>query len=849
MRRKKKNSFILLLFILLAGIGIGYALLTQNFNIIGSSTVASSTWDIHFDNLQVTEGSVSLEEGDSAASIDQTTHTDINYAVTLSLPGDFYEFTVDVVNAGTIDGMVSVVTSKLNDVVIDNEHPVPDYLIYSVKYDDDIEIEESHLLAVGETETYKVRVEFDSEITGDNLPSDTQTLNFNFGVTYVQADDTAQPVPHPSTLYGVLEDAANEGTYATKYTGDHQDSYAGTGNKDIYHWYAINDPTNALATEILDKNNVVFAGHCWQILRTTDTGGVKLIYNGEAENNQCLNTRGNHVGYGGNRTTQNLASNYYYGTSYNYDSTNNVFSLFGTLTQETWNETTGPTLVGKYTCKQTTESGTCATLYLVESYYNTSSGYVIPLNSNSHYSQFGTLQYNANYDSPSYAGYMYNAAYSYHALSTTSENILSTNSLSTSYWYAHNAVWGSPITYRYNLDNPYQVSSTTDYPNLVGEYTFRSSTQTNTNTNVYYIAAVNNTTMYYIQLDNTANHTLEDVNYTYTYGDSYTDNGNGTYTINNPTTIYRSDWYTGYSNVKNKYVCKNATNNTCSELRYTTTSYATSITYIKVADVYKYAKGFTWDGNKYVLDNDTSVSFWNISDSANQTSLNNAHYTCWNTTGECTSISYVYSLLSGVRYYINLSNGESIEDAMNKMLYSNDVNTINSTIKTGVDAWYAKYLSNYDSYIEDTIFCNNRSQTNADTNGWNPNGGVITGNNDFLNFKEYDTTSDLSCTNETDQFSTLNSKAQLIYKVGLISSPEVKLLSNVKACATGMDYWLFSPHFFNQNRPAVRRMSSLGILGNYIVQASHGVRPAISLKPGTTYTSGDGSMASPYIVN
>ena len=130
------------------------------------------------------------------------------------------------------------------------------------------------------------------------------------------------------TLYNVLKSAAEEGTYAKEYTGEHQDSIAGVGSKKIYHWYGSN---NTNGTAILDKNNVLFAGHCWQMLRTTDTGGVKMIYNGEAENGKCLNTRGNHVGYA-SRTTQTLNTTYYYGTSYTYDKTNSVFSLDGTIT-------------------------------------------------------------------------------------------------------------------------------------------------------------------------------------------------------------------------------------------------------------------------------------------------------------------------------------------------------------------------------------------------------------------------------------------------------------------------------------------------------------------------------------
>ena len=37
-------------------------------------------------------------------------------------------------------------------------------------------------------------------------------------------------------------------------------------------------------------NNVLFANFCWRIVRTTETGGVKLIYDGVPSNGQCNNT-------------------------------------------------------------------------------------------------------------------------------------------------------------------------------------------------------------------------------------------------------------------------------------------------------------------------------------------------------------------------------------------------------------------------------------------------------------------------------------------------------------------------------------------------------------------------------
>ena len=41
------------------------------------------------------------------------------------------------------------------------------------------------------------------------------------------------------------------------------------------------------------NNRVIFANFCWRIVRTTETGGVKLIYDGVPSNGQCNNTGSN----------------------------------------------------------------------------------------------------------------------------------------------------------------------------------------------------------------------------------------------------------------------------------------------------------------------------------------------------------------------------------------------------------------------------------------------------------------------------------------------------------------------------------------------------------------------------
>ena len=227
--------------------------------------------------------------------------------------------------------------------------------------------------------------------------------------------------------------------------------------------------------------------------------------------------------------------------------------------------------------------------------------------------------------------------------------------------------------------------------------------------------------------------------------------------------------------------------------------------------------------------------------------LNTHHYTCFNDTGECSTLSYInYAETpsnAAYIYYINLTDGKSINDALNEMLLNDNVNQVNSIIKKGIDEWYKKYMISYTSKLEDTIFCNDRSI--YDLGEWNPNGGGVTPS---LLFKNYNSNTGLNCGNMTDKFSTLNSKAQLLYPVGLLTSPEIRLLNNPNISKNATMYWLNSPYAVGYNFVIEQFVDNYGEVSTEYVENKYGVRPVISLKPGTEYASGTGSMADPYIV-
>ena len=468
------------------------------------------------------------------------------------------------------------------------------------------------------------------------------------------------------SLYNVLKNEAINNGSAAKYTGEHADAYDGSGTEDIYY-FTSND-------NVLEKNNVIFANHCWQMIRTTDTGGVKMIYNGEPENNTCGNNRQTHIGYNGRGTTS-LNENYYYGNDYIYDEENKKFILSGNIVSATWNATTGPTLIGKYTCKDISPTEPCSTLYYVESYNDATSAHTFSLNSTSNYSLFGTMQFNPS-NSLSHVGYMYNASY---------------------------------------------------------EYTKETA-------------------------------------YTYLYGSDFT--------------------------------------------------YSTST-------------------KRYTLTNTTSTS-------GSISSLSDRHYTCLNSSGSCTEIAYIFdyydsSIFSDDIYYIKFSGGKSVSDVINEMLYANDVNKNDSIIKKALDLWYQHYMTDYTRYIEDIVFCYDR--TIQSLGPFNPNGGSL---EEQLYFAGHTTSGDLSCNNQTDRFSVSNPKARLTYPVGIASMADLYYLNNNSRKAGGA-YYIGTPYFYTSTSYN-RLINSSGQFSNSSTSSKYGLRPVISLKPDIEYIYGNGSTLEPYII-
>ncbi len=192
----KKEKY-LIVFVLLLLLGIGYAALNSTLNIIGISNIAKSNWDVHFANITLKNDSVEIDKSiypdAQAATIDVLDPTKLSYNVLLSEPGDFYEFTVDVVNDGSIDAMISSIESKIRigngeETLLTNE-TLPEYMLYSVTYSNGTEIDLPHELKPKEKDTLLVRVEFKKDITNAQFEEAVgKLLNFKLNIDYVQSN-------------------------------------------------------------------------------------------------------------------------------------------------------------------------------------------------------------------------------------------------------------------------------------------------------------------------------------------------------------------------------------------------------------------------------------------------------------------------------------------------------------------------------------------------------------------------------------------------------------------------------------------------------------------------------------
>ena len=258
-------------------------------------------------------------------------------------------------------------------------------------------------------------------------------------------------------------------------------------------------------------------------------------------------------------------------------------------------------------------------------------------------------------------------------------------------------------------------------------------------------------------------------------------------------------------------------------------SFASSVTFTEETGLYTFGEEQT--------------TYYDWTNYTNQ--LDNYHYTCLDNTTSCDTIKYVYNVdpTTNTIYYIALENGQKIEDAINEMINDSALNTTDSVAKAALENWYMTNLAPFDAFIEDTVYCNDRSVNSLA--GWNPTGSMTS----FLTFNAT-TNKNLTCPNELDRFtiSVQNGNGKNGKKVGLLTVGEAhitgKTVLNSKEA-----YWLMTPATIDNEGVKNFIVDENGALATDHVSENHGIRPVISLVADTKVSTGDGTLTTPYVIN
>ena len=265
------------------------------------------------------------------------------------------------------------------------------------------------------------------------------------------------------------------------------------------------------------------------------------------------------------------------------------------------------------------------------------------------------------------------------------------------------------------------------------------------------------------------------------------------------------------------------------------------------------------DGSvKLILHNDNTTGAANPCDSAN----NSASAAFARYSG--TTYTSVFNEYSDDNAYVGFKYGTPGSSTYE----ATHANINKSTILTNLETWYNTNLKTYESVIDNTVWCNDK--TNVTDTSYNPSsyGGSVTGLGYGTNKTYYGATQrllsadakpggtgpSLKCNGE---LSKINSKIGLITADELAFAGYASRLQNtttyLQENATDINWWSSSPRgfykSFSDSKAGVWVVNgSDGEFLSFFVNFAHGVRPSISLKS-TTNVTGEGTSSTPYIIS
>lgn len=653
----------------------------------------------------------------------------------------------------------------------------------------------------------------------------------NFVLDNVDADILIGP---PVMLYNLIKDATNGldtnidfSKVSTTSNGRGVNTLSGTENDEFPIYYYRGN---------IDDNYVNFGGYCWRMVRTTDTGGVKLIYYGSPSSGKCnSNSYVNSSYYNDLDIVNTFNIGYMYDDSYSSSTTKTM----GSTWQDYSDLTTNSQLMTWYGIQNKT--------------LNHYTGLATNKNCSRMYRYSSSITYNADTN-------MYSLGTLLSADGTKIVNGKSENTLG--------GYYGCMLNNAEADCNPAKQSCVGVTSCEEVDYVLKS----------YSLFGFNDGQTWSVPLVNGETRTafvevFNSVEWLYGKSASY-DETTGMYTLQDTMVSIPSNWSTDRTTIINEYpyTCR-STSNTCETVDYV----LSSSTYTNSADGYVFGQNMNYwtfsDGltkedyenaavaaANYVYGNDISydeaTDTYTLIDTSNfsalswkndySTILNNYRYTCFSDSTNCSEVNYINNGSSTTATYITLSDGAILDDVVDSVQGA----TVSSTIKGKVDSWYSSYLRSKESFLEDTVWCNDRSSLDlADYANKSTSANIYFG---FYN--RLGKSPSLECSAK-DSFtvSPNNGNGKLTYPIALLTGDEVMLAGGTTSSNSSYylyyssSYWLMTPAY-SSNSNAYNYTVYGGRIYAYSAASSKYIKPAVSLKHGLYITSGNGTASYPYTI-
>lgn len=152
------------IYILISIITIGFSLINNSSN-----------------NIKVDYKNIKVVESSNDYTINETSNG-IEYNVDLNTPGDYYEFTLDLVN----DSNKNIRINEINNNTLTEKQKR--YLDYKVLYIDNTPLRINDVIESNTKKTIKVIIYFKEDLEVEDLPTKEEIINLNLDVNIMPID-------------------------------------------------------------------------------------------------------------------------------------------------------------------------------------------------------------------------------------------------------------------------------------------------------------------------------------------------------------------------------------------------------------------------------------------------------------------------------------------------------------------------------------------------------------------------------------------------------------------------------------------------------------------------------------